>query len=293
VHTLLVPAEGGKLQLVRTDDHNLGVVPLVRFRDRLDGDPTGIISPLFALQDRVNESVFNLLIALQYASFRQRWATGLAIPVDEEEFLDDGVTANPNKGQPVEPFESAINRLWVTDNADAKFGDFAQTDVSGHLRTYESTLKTLSAIAQTPPHALLGDLVNLSADALASVYDSTTRKGAEFETIMGESWEQTLRLAAKADGNAAAAADRSAQVRWRDTEARSLAATVDALGKMVQMLGVPAEAAWEKIPGVTDQDVERWRGMASSNDGITALTEALTRQTAPAPAAPETPPTAP
>lgn len=269
----------GDLKQIGEESHGLGVTPFVRFRDRLDGQARGIIEPLVPIQDRVNESVFSLLIALQYASFRQRWATGLAIPLDTNEFLSDGITANPNFNKPIEPFEAAVNRLWVSDSPDAKFGDFAQTDVSGHLNTYKSTVQSLAAIAQTPPHVLLGDLVNLSADALAAAEASTQRKGSEYETLFGESWEQVLRLAAAADGDAAAAADTSAQVRWRDTEARSLAQTVDALGKMVQMLGVPAEAAWERIPNVTDQDVTRWKEMRSSGDSIGALAEALSRQT--------------
>jgi hypothetical protein len=280
VHHFVVSKDDPTPALRSSEEHGMGCVPLVRFRDRLDGEARGVIAPLFALQDRINEAVFSLMIALQYASFRQRWATGLAIPVDEDEFLADG-SPNPNFGEAVEPFESAVNRLWVTDNHEAKFGDFAQTDVSGHLRTYESAVKTLAAIGQTPPHVLLGDLVNLSADALAAAEASTQRKIGEYETIFGEAWEQVFRLAAAAAGDTASAGDLSAQVRWRDTEARSLAGTVDALGKMVQMLMVPAEAVWERIPGVTDQDVERWREMAGRADGMAALAAALTRQTAP------------
>lgn len=271
----------GTLTMVGEPDlHGLGVTPFVRFRDRLDGQARGIVEPLIPLQDRVNESVFSLLVAIQYASFRQRWATGLSIPIDEEPFLADGVTENPGFGKPIEPFEAAVNRLWVTDSPDAKFGDFAQTETSGHLNAYKSAVQSLAAIAQTPPHVLLGDLVNLSADALAAAEASTQRKTSEYETIFGESWEQVLRLAAAADGDAAAASDESAQVRWRDTEARSLAQTVDALGKMVQMLAVPAEAAWERIPGVTDQDVERWRSLRQESDVLGALVGDLTRQTA-------------
>ncbi|GAA2843829.1 hypothetical protein Acy02nite_68350 [Actinoplanes cyaneus] len=283
VHTLAVPKGEAKPRVVSTDEHRLGYVPLVRYRERLDGS-RGIILPLIGLQDRVSEAVFTLLIALQYASFRQRWATGLAIPVDDQATLADG-SPNPNYGKPVEPFQAAVDRLWVTDNPDAKFGDFAQTDVTGHLEAYGSTVRSLAAIAQLSPHVLLGDLVNLSADALAAAESATQRKIGEYETIFGESHEQTLRLASLAAGDGQGATDRSAQVRWRDTEARSMAATVDALGKMVQMLNVPPEGAWERIPGITDQDIERWRGMATNSDGLTQLAEALTRQAQPAIAA--------
>lgn len=292
---------GPSLELVGPPlEHGLGVVPLVRFRERLDGASTGVIWPHIGLQNRINEAVFTLLIALQYASFRQRWATGLAIPVDENptlsvpnpdydeetgptednpEFL---VIPNPTFGQPIEPFDAAVDRVWVSDDANTKFGDFQQTDTGKHLEAYDSAVSTLAALAEVPPNVLRGTIQNVSADALASMYDSTTRRVGEFETLFGESWEQTLRLAALADGDKAGATDTKSQIRWRDTEARSLAATVDALGKMVQMLGVPNEAAWERIPGVTDTDIQRWRNMQPSDGGINALANALTRQQQPA-----------
>lgn len=267
-------SDSGSFALAGTERHGLGVCPVVRFRDRLDGEAEGIIAPLINLQDRINEAVFALMIAIQFASFRQRWATGLAIPEDDRETLEDG-TPNPNFGKPLEPFKAAVDRLWVTDSAEAKFGDFAQTEVSGHLNSYESAVRTLAAIAQISPHVLMGDLVNLAADALAAINDSTTKRGGQWETLFGESWEQVFRLAAAAAGDKAAASDKSAQVRWRDSEARSLAQTVDALGKMAQMLQVPVEALWERVPGVTQQDVEAWKKLAKSGDSIKALADAL------------------
>lgn len=265
IHDLRVPKDSDNPKLMGSMKHSLGVVPMVRFRERLDCEEArGIIRPLVNLQDRINEAVFNLLIALQYASFRQRWATGLDIPRD------------PDTNEPVEPFESAVDRLWVSPSPEAKFGDFAQTEVHGHLRTYESAVKTLAAIAQTPPQALMGDLVQLSAEALAAAESSTQRKTGEYETLFGESWEQAFRLASASRGDRKGASDTSAQVRWRDTEARSLAATVDALGKMAQMLAVPVEALWERIPGVTDQDVKAWKELLKKADSMQTLAEALT-----------------
>jgi len=280
IHYFSVEKDHDEPALTSSVEHGMGVCPIVRFRNRLDGEAKGIIRPLFRLQDRINEAVFTLLVALQYASFRQRWATGLAIPVDDQETIPDpanpGATIpNPNLGKPLESFNAAVNRLWVSDSPEAKFGDFSQTEVTGHLSAYGSAVKTLAALAQTPPHVLLGDLVNLSADALAAAEASTQRKTEEYETIFGEAWEQVFRLAAYAQGDAEAFEDTGAQVRWRDTEARSLAATVDALGKMAQMLHVPFEALWERIPGVTDTDVQTWREMAKDTDGIRALADAL------------------
>lgn len=272
------PEKSDALSIKAVEKHGLGVVPIVRFRDRLDGENVGIIHPLFQIQNRINEAVFALMIALQYASFRQRWATGLAIPTKPVLDADGNETG---EYEPVDTFEAAVNRLWVSDSSDAKFGDFAQTEVSGHLRTYEDTVRTLAAIAQTPPHVLLGDLVNLSAEALAAAESSTQRKIEEYETIFGESWELVFRLAARAAGKPDSASDED-EVRWRDSETRSFAAQVDALGKIAQMLGVPVTELWERIPGVTDGDVRRWKAAAQSGDGMAMLAAALDRQRAPA-----------
>lgn len=266
VYTFALPKDSDNWHLSKVDEHGLGYTPFVRFRDRLDAEAVGIIRPHITLQNRVNEIVFSTLIALQYAAFRQRWASGLVIPEDDD-------------GNPIEPFESAVNRLWIADSTDAKFGDFAQTELSGHMAAYESTVRTLAATAQISPNILTGDLVNLSADALAQMEASTQRKMGEYETLFGESWEQVFRLAALAAGDTVAAVDTAAQVRWRDTEARSLAQTVDALGKIAQMLQVPVEALWEKIPGVTDQDVTYWKSIRDSTDLLGGLVEEMQRQT--------------
>lgn len=281
VYTFARPKDADRWTLSRVDEHGLGVTPFVRFRDRLDDESVGVIAPAINLQDRVNEVVFSTLIALQYASFRQRWATGLAIPTEPVLGPDGEETGEE---VPVEPFEAAVNRLWVSEDTETKFGDFAQTELSGHMSAYESTVKTLAATAELSPVVMMGDLVNIGADALAALQDGQQRRTNEYETNFGESWESAFRLAAHAAGDSAGAADTAAQVRWRDTEARSLASTVDALGKIATMLSVPVEALWEKIPGVTDTDVTYWKTLRQS-DPLADMVAEISRQGAAAGAA--------
>jgi hypothetical protein len=263
VYTFYKEKDASDWRLSKVEEHGLGVTPFVRFRERLDDESTGVIRPLLTLQDRANEIVFSTLIAIQYAAFRQRWATGLAIPEDEN-------------GNPVEPFQAAVDRLWVAEDHEARFGDFAQTEISGHLSAYDSTVQTMAAIAQISPNILTGDMVNVSAEGLASLQDVTQRKLGEYETLFGESWESGFRLASRAAGNRGTD-DTAAQVRWRDTEARALAQTVDALGKMATMLSVPVEALWEQIPGITEQDVIRWKSLRQT-DPLADIAAEIARQ---------------
>lgn len=261
-------------------EHGLGVVPCVRFRNDpdLSGSSVGEVEPLMPIQDRINDTTFSLLMAQTYAAFRQRWVTGMAVPED------------PITGEQVEPFNSAINRLWVAEDPDTRFGEFGQTDLTGYLNSYESAIRSLSAIAEVPPHYLLGQVANLSAEALTAAESGLSHKVDDKQTAYGESWEQVFRLAGLAAGDEALWADQQCQVRWRNTEARSMAATADALGKLSQMLAVPPRALWELIPGVTPEMLERWTEMAGeATDPLVALAAELERQTA----GPATPPAVP
>jgi hypothetical protein len=133
-------------------------------------------------------------------------------------------------------------------------------------------------VSQVPPHNLVGQMVNLSAEALVAAEVGHTRKIDDRETSFGESWEQTLRLAGAYEGIEVSEA---AQIRWKDSEARSLSQTVDALGKMATMLKVPPQVLWSRIPGVTDQDVADWRAELVSTDPVAQLISELERQVAP------------
>lgn len=266
---------GGRLILDDGDnavsEHGLGVCPVVRYvnGDDLDGDEcvTGEVEPLFDMQDQLNSTTFGRMMAEQFAAFRQRYVSGM-VAEDEE-------------GRPKAPFAAAVDRLWVAEDPDTKFGEFAQTDLSGYLKSAEETIRHIATVSQTPPHNLLGQMANLSAEALNAARDGLNSKVAERKSTLGESHEQTLRLSSLAAGDEDGWRDAAAQIVWRDTESRSLAQTVDALGKLVQMLGVPPEVLWERIPNVTQQDVERWKAAAKEADALGQLNTLLDKQVAP------------
>lgn len=249
-------------------EHRLGVCPVVRYvnAEDLDGDGViGEVEPLIDTQDQLNMTTFNLLMAQQYAAFRQRWVTGMAPPQDEN-------------GNPIEPFRSRVDGLFVAEDVDTKFGEFEATDLKGYLDSRESTIRHVATLSQVPPYHLLGQMVNLSAEALAAARDGLDRKVDERESLCGEGHEQTLRLAGLAAGDTVAWEDTAAQVVWRDTSARSLAQTVDALGKLVTMLGVPPQELWERVPGVTQTDVERWKKAAADGNALERLNGIIEKQ---------------
>lgn len=245
----------------KTEEHGLGVCPVVRFRNTGDLDEedevVGEIAVLMPLQDQMDFTTFDLLVAQHYQAFRQRYVMGWTSPTEAEKA------------------KASASRLWTFDDPDTKVGEFGQVNLGGYLDSRASTLEYLGAISQTPPHHLLGKLVNLSTEALAAAESGQRRKIGQRENSFGESWEMVFGLAATAMG---VKVTDGAQVRWRDTEARALASTVDALGKMAQMLSIPPQVLWERIPGWTQQDVERAKAIATEADSVGNLTKLLDRQ---------------
>lgn len=243
--------------------HGAGVCPIVRFRnvDELDGDTWSEIGAIIPLQDQLDFTTFDLLVAQHFGAFRQRYIMGWLADTEAEKI------------------KASASRMLTFDDPDVRVGEFDQTDLSGYLKSRQATVEQFGVVSQVPPHNLLGQMVNLSAEALVAAEVGHSRKMAEREIGFGESIEQAFGLAGVYTG---VPVSDGAQVRWRDTEARSFAATVDGLAKLSQSLSVPVEALWEKIPGVTAQDVTNWKAMRLADDAFAALDAELRRQASPA-----------
>jgi len=228
--------------------HGMGLCPVVRFlyESDLDGetDCAGEIEPLIPIQDQINFSTFNLMMSEQYQAFRQRWVTGMA-PADES-------------GREKAPFRPGQDRVWAAEDPATKFGDFAETHLQPYIDVREAGIRHMATISQVPPYHLLGQVANLSAEALAAARDGLDRKIEEEQAILTDPWRNSFRLASLASGDKKGWNDLYGEVVWRDTSARAFSATIDGLGKAAQMLGIPAEELWRLIPGATEDDVNRW-----------------------------------
>lgn len=260
-----------RVEFIESRVHNLGVVPVVRFQDEVDLDAwdevgydddvpvMGQVAPLMKLQDQVDFTTFSLLVAQHYSAFRQRYILGWVAETEEQKL------------------KASASRLWTFDDHpdEIKIGELSQTTLDGYIASREATIRHAAALSQTPTHELIGDLVNLSAEALAAAEAGKDRKVDERKTGLGESFEQVFALNAAIMGEEVPDA---AQVVWRDTSASSFAAIVDGLGKLTTMLHIPPQELWERVPGATQQDVARWKAAAERGDSMSWLNDLLERQ---------------
>ena len=227
-----------------------GTVPVVPFlnRPRLSGLGMSEIGDALTILDRINTLNAQMLLVGELAAFRIRWATGLEIPVDAE------------TGNPVEPFNVAMDKLWVSEDPDTKFGQFEATSLSGYMEAIDQAVQQMASMTRTPPFLLMGKLTNLSAEALKATESGLVAKVQNRMRVYGEAWEDTMRVALGMQPGSPdlGELDRIETV-WRDPENVSEAQRVDALLKM-STLGVPNEVLWEKW-GATPQEVTAWKEM--------------------------------
>lgn len=234
-------------------DNPLGVVPMipVLHRPTLRGVGRSDLKSVIPMQDAINKIVLDMIVASEFAAFRQRWASGIEVPID------------PETGKPVRKmFDAAVDRVFSTENEGAKFGDFEASDLGNYVTAVEMIVQHVAAQTRTPPHYLLGQSGAFpSGESLKSTETGLVAKVRREMVTFGEPHEEAMRLAFKAKGDTEKASAVDAEIIWRDPESRSEAELVDGLVKL-STIGVPRRALWERL-GATPQQIDRWESMAA------------------------------
>jgi hypothetical protein len=251
---------GANPTLDKSFENPLGAVPFVRFAVNLDldGNHSSDLNVAIPVQNRITETTVDRSLASRLSGFRQRYATGIEVAVD-------AVT-----GEAIAPYNAAADRLWTHEDPDVKFGEFSEATLSNYIGAVAADVHHLAAITRTPPHYLLGQMTNLSAEALAAAETGLARKVQERQQTFGESWEDVARLAQKAAGRETVD---DLEVVWRRTETVSDAQVTDAALKQMA-LGVPQEALWQQL-GATPTQITEWRRMSRGDALRTALATPL------------------
>lgn len=256
----------------------LGTIPVVEFQSR--PHMSGRVMPelsedVLRIQDRVNKTCFDQVVLAEYQAFPQRYSIGIQVELDEH-------------GNPVNPLKKGPDRTWAFegDKNMATIGQLPAADLGGHLKAIEADIQRIAAITKIPVYYLMGQMVNISADAIRAAEAGLVKKAISHQREFGESWEDVLRLALSAEQDPRTT-DVAVEMTWRDPESRSTAEAVDAATKKAA-IGVPFDQVAEDI-GYSPQQVARFRSMRAAQ-ALTAATFALPLAP-PAPPAPSDAPT--
>ncbi len=237
-------------------DNTLGVVPVIELANKpsLVAAPHSDLEPALSLQDAVNKLCSDMVIASEYGAFPQRVLTGMEIPLDPE----TGQTASKVQ------VAAAMSRLWnfYNPDAEAKITSLPTADLSNYVTAIDLFIQHLAAQTRTPPHYLLGQVVNASGDALSVAEAGLVSKCRTKILFFSDPWEDAMALALSATGVAVDHTD--CEALWSDPERQTQAQLTDAAAKK-KTLGVPLEVIWSEL-GYTPEQIAQMSTVTETVD---------------------------
>src|SRR5699024_4787298 len=258
----------GEWEVVEVLPYDFGHPPVVRFPCFIDteGRVSGLVEYLIEAQDRINQTVLDLLTGQAYTGSQIYTASGVK---GEPVFDEDGhEVIDPNTGeQAVRPLQLSSRRILTSDDPNAKFGTLSAGDLRSLMEALGNSLETFAILGQMSPYIFhQGGFDNLSAEALAAIDAQFFRLTNLLHDQWAECWSSVMRLFAVVNGDEAGATAYDSEVRWNDYSIQTFAGVADGLAKVVDSLGIPRRGAWQMIPGVSASMLQQWDELKEKED---------------------------
>ncbi len=205
-----------------------GVVPVFHFANNADVGNTGRseIEPAMPIQDGLNKAVLDMLVAMEFSAFRQRWAAGIEIQFDAD-------------GKAVGPFEGSVDHLWIAGDPQARFGDFEAAQLDQFLRVKDSFRLDMASVTGTPLHYFLQNDAGLpSGEALRRSEARFLAKVRDRQQNFGQVWADAMSFAVRIAG----LAETRLVTLWEDPAPVSEREILENL-LLKRRIGLPAEKA--------------------------------------------------
>jgi len=218
-----------------------GVVPVFHFANNAGVGQAGNseLIPVVPLQDALNKSVLDMMIAMEFAAFRQRWATGIELSFDKD-------------GKPVSPFVPGAERLWTIDSTEAKFGEFESADLEKFLAVKKDFKLDIALVSGTPLHYFhLQDGAIPSGKALDTLERRHVKKVKDRMTTFGNVWEDVMAFAVQISSGRSAL---RFSTQWVDPFGPTEKEVLDSL-VVKQSLGVDEEQLLKEA-GYSAEDIQ-------------------------------------
>ncbi|MBK6750900.1 MAG: phage portal protein [Acidobacteria bacterium] len=168
-----------------------GIVPVFHFANNAGIGAFGRseLDAAIPIQDGLNKSMLDMLVAMEYSAFRQRWAAGIEVEVD-------------NDGKVVPPFTAGVDHLWISQNADATFGDFATANLEQFLKVKDSFRGDIASVTGTPLHYFMQSQTRntASGEALRKAETRFVAKVRDRQESFGQIWADAMQFALTIEG---------------------------------------------------------------------------------------------
>lgn len=170
-----------------------GIVPVWKFCNKVQSRKgSSELDDVIPLQDALNKTICDLMVSMEFNSYRQRWATGIDVPQDED------------TGRPTEtPFNPGVDRMFTAPDADTRFGEFAQSDLTQLVGVADSFRSEVARVSGTPLHYFFITKADYpSGEALKSSEVRFEKKVRDRQISFDKIWEKIMLFALAVDGSA-------------------------------------------------------------------------------------------
>jgi len=163
-----------------------GIVPVFHFANNADIGTLGVseLVPAIPIQDGLNKSILDMLVAMEFSAFRQRWIAGLDVETD------------PATGKQLAPFQAGVERMWVASNSDTKFGDFNTSNLEQFLSVKDGFRIDMASVTGTPLHYFLQNTRGFaSGESLRKNEMRFLAKIRDRQEAFGQTWADLMSFA--------------------------------------------------------------------------------------------------
>jgi hypothetical protein len=234
-----------------------GQIPVFHFANNTHPGKFGKseLKDAMPMQDALNKSVIDMLVAMEYAALPQRWMVGVELEVDE------------NTGLPVLPFQPSIDRVWTVADREARMGQFDAANLSQLIQVQENMRLEIARVTRTPLHLMMPAEIAPSGDALKVLEDPLVKKVEDRMLHFGDVWCNVMLFALQMQ-NLAGKTD-ALGVKWANPAPKSSLEDAQTL-QIKQTIGVSTNQCLEEM-GYTETEIEE---MQADNDAETKKKQA-------------------
>lgn len=214
-----------------------GIVPLFHFANNgdLGGRGRSELTNVIRLQDALNKTLGDQLVAMEFHSMPQRYRIGVDVPLD------------PYTGKPIAP-KQGPGVIWDLGEG-ATVGQFPQADFSPFLAAASELRNEIARVSRTPLHALgLAGQNYPSGEALRVAERPLADKVRDRQVAFGDAWSDAMTLAVRMAGGPS----ERVEPKWApaetvsETERLSNAVLKEQIGysrrQVLLDLGIPSDA---------------------------------------------------
>ena len=222
--------------------NSFGVVPVFHFANNADIGCHGSseLAAAIPIQDGLNKSILDMLVAMEFSAFRQRWVAGIEVDID------------PETGEAKQPFSSGVDQLWVSSDPGTTFGDFGASNLDQFLKVKDSFRVDMASVTGTPLHYFLQTSRGFaSGEALKQNETRFLAKVRDRQMSFGQTWAELMSFALKLAGHDGV----ELVTNWEDPSPTTEKDLLENL-LLKKQLGISTEQALKEA-GYGDVDVRR------------------------------------